>query len=500
VEKSLSTIQQLEKEISLKNEQIIKLSNDQFSFIQEQKEFEKCKKQFEFQVDFFTKRLEEEMLLNEQKDQVIQEFEKALLLIREEKKNMQQIAQEISQQNELLHRRIYELEKKESIINNTKFSNTTMMTTMTTATTSSSNSSSSSSSSSRKTTSYTSQEMADQVNRLYLDHTTTTVGLPPHKVAFSIRAHATEVNSICFNQSGKVIFSASSDGTVRAWDLLSKGRAIGEYRPLGTSQPLICVRVSENGEMVLGTGCDRKCFIWRVGPGRVIQTLTGHKGKVLTGDFFFTTQNSCQVITGASDRSMRVWDLSRGKSLQTINCRSSCNDIALASGGSGGTQFASAHQDGAVRFWDQRNRNMVHEMTNLHTDQVTCVSFATEESGTSSISGGNLLTNSRDHTLKLIDPRMFKTLQEFSHPNYQTGFDWSKTCLSPDGLYACGGSSNGSIFVWNTITSKLEKELTMGHQGSIACTLWRSTASADGQQQQIASCDKNGFLVLWEAS
>ncbi|RHY34969.1 hypothetical protein DYB32_000526 [Aphanomyces invadans] len=67
----------------------------------------------------------------------------------------------------------------------------------------------------------------------------------------SIRAHATEVNSVCFSGSGKVAFTASSDGTVRAWDSYSC-QAKADYRGLGMSQPLICVRVSEDGELVLG--------------------------------------------------------------------------------------------------------------------------------------------------------------------------------------------------------------------------------------------------------
>ncbi|ETV90164.1 hypothetical protein H310_15003 [Aphanomyces invadans] len=68
----------------------------------------------------------------------------------------------------------------------------------------------------------------------------------------SIRAHATEVNSVCFSGSGKVAaFTASSDGTVRAWDLCSC-QAKADYRGLGMSQPFICVRVPEDGELVLG--------------------------------------------------------------------------------------------------------------------------------------------------------------------------------------------------------------------------------------------------------
>ncbi|GLE04020.1 hypothetical protein PINS_up012931 [Pythium insidiosum] len=161
-------------------------------------------------------------------------------------------------------------------------------------------------------------------------------------------------------------------------------RAMGEYRGTGTAHPLLCVRVSEDGEMVLGTGCDRKCFVWRVGTGRVFQTLTGHKGKVLAAEFSTLAPN--EVITGSSDRSLRVWDVAKGRSVQSVNCRSSCNDLAMALGG----QFASAHQDGAVRFWDARSKQPLRELSGLHADQVTSVSFSRD--------GNRLLTNSQDNT------------------------------------------------------------------------------------------------------
>ncbi|ETV92909.1 hypothetical protein H310_12922 [Aphanomyces invadans] len=185
----------------------------------------------------------------------------------------------------------------------------------------------------------------------------------------SIRAHATEVNSVCFSGSGKVAFTASSDGTVRAWDSYSC-QAKADYRGLGMSQPLICVRVSEDGELVLGTGCDRICQVWRVGTGRIAHTLLGHKGKVYAAEFML--DGSTEVLTGGADRSIRVWDVSNGRNLQTFSCRSTCNDLAVAPGG----LVASAHQDGAARFWDARTKAPVFEWTDLHADQVTSVSFS----------------------------------------------------------------------------------------------------------------------------
>ncbi|ETV75991.1 hypothetical protein H257_09945 [Aphanomyces astaci] len=135
--------------------------------------------------------------------------------------------------------------------------------------------------------------MLDPSNHPSLDNTsnnTTNTRHPPTSLVSSssaadvtmlqhgkcIRAHATEVNSVCFSGSGKVAFTASSDGTVRAWDSFTC-QAKADYRGLGMSQPLICVRVSEDGELVLGTGCDRICQVWRVGTGRIAHTLLGHK-------------------------------------------------------------------------------------------------------------------------------------------------------------------------------------------------------------------------------
>ncbi|RMX65002.1 hypothetical protein DD238_005036 [Peronospora effusa] len=472
-QKYLVTIQRLEHEVADKNAQLASYTGQQLALVSESKTLLQERDKRELQLELATKRLDEEIVLSLEKDKALKELDAALLLARDELKRHILLLENSEKETERLRKRNAELEmqvqEKNALLHEWIQSEehpspalTAMMT----------------------------QETAENMSHLLLNEeegVNRKAKLVTH-VTHSIRAHATEVNSVCFNTSGKILFSGSSDGTVRAWEAeagaLSSPRALGEYRGVGTAHPLLCVRASEDGALVLGTGCDRKCFVWRVGTGRVMQTLTGHKGKVLAAEFSPVLPH--EVITGSSDRSLRVWDVMRGVRLQTISCVSSCNDIAAPSGANATfVQFASAHQDGAVRFWDTRTRRCVQELQGVHTEQTTSVSFG----------GNELLTNSRDHSLRVIDPRTYGVLRELRHKDYQCGFDWSQASLSPDGLYALAGGASGILFVWNARTGKLEKQLKSGptgHYGAIACCVWRP----DGQG--VATCDKNGVVVLWE--
>ena len=82
--------------------------------------------------------------------------------------------------------------------------------------------------------------------------------------------------------------------------------------------------------------------------------------------------------------------------------------------------------------------------------------------GAGPVDNTELLTNSRDNTIKLIDLRMFNVIRTFSADTYRTGMNWAKSDFSPDGEYVVAGSQDGSVMIWNAHTGKLEKTLR-GH-------------------------------------
>uniref|UniRef100_M4C2J6 Uncharacterized protein n=1 Tax=Hyaloperonospora arabidopsidis (strain Emoy2) TaxID=559515 RepID=M4C2J6_HYAAE len=477
----LATIQRLEREVMEKNVLLASYAGRQLEIVSESKTLLQGRDQWEQRLQLATRKLEDETLLSLEKDKALQELDAVLSVLREELLRQRNLLEKSEMETDRLRKQNAELETQVQ-------EKSALLHEWIQATSGERGGEAPTSALEARTT----QERSESMTQLLDESGGSSQSGPRAKLitqtTHSIRAHATEVNSVCFNASGKILFSGSSDGTVRAWESeagsSSAPRALGEYRGVGTAHPLLCVRASEDGALVLGTGCDRKCFVWRVGTGRVMQTLTGHKGKVLAAEFSPVSPH--EVLTGSSDRSLRVWDVLRGVRLQTISCVSSCNDIAARSGADAGfVQFASAHQDGAVRFWDTRTRHCVQELHGLHTDQTTSVSFG----------GNELLTNSRDHSLCVVDPRTYGVLRKLRHDDYKCGFDWGQASLSPDGHYALAGGASGVLFVWNARNGKVEQQLKSrpnGHHGAVACCVWRP----DGQG--AASCDKNGSVVLWE--
>ncbi|GLE07096.1 hypothetical protein PINS_up016965 [Pythium insidiosum] len=230
--------------------------------------------------------------------------------------------------------------------------------------------------------------------------------------------------------------------------------------------------------MVLGTGCDRKCFVWRVGTGRVFQTLTGHKGKVL----------GRRVLDARAERGHHgvlgplAARLGRRQGPQRAvgQLPLELHDLAMALAAS----LRARTRTAPCASGTPRSKQPLRELSGCTPTRSRPWSFSRD--------GNRLLTNSRDNTLQLLDTRTFESVVTLRHDAYHAGFDWAQASLSPDGAYAAAGGANGHVFLWNTISGKLERELSTGHQGAVACCVWRP--DGDG----LASCDKNGCLVLWD--
>lgn len=73
-----------------------------------------------------------------------------------------------------------------------------------------------------------------------------------------------------------------------------------------------------------------------------------------------------------------------------------------------------------------------------------------------------LLASIRDENcLKMIDIRMNQVTETFCCEDYRPGYDWARAIFSPDidHQFVCAGSADGSVIIWNSISTKVEKVL-----------------------------------------
>jgi autophagy-related protein 16 len=145
----------------------------------------------------------------------------------------------------------------------------------------------------------------------------------------------------------------------------------------------------------------------------------------------------------------------------------------------GGNTCVSGHLDNNLRVWDLHSGKAIKEMTGIHSGQVTGICISRDRN--------QLLTTSRDNTLKLIDARMWDVVKTLSAETFRVGLNHSKSTLSPDGHYALSGSQNGDVFGWNTVTGQVESILKV-HSLPICGVVWGSGSkviSADAKNVTI---------------
>ena len=105
--------------------------------------------------------------------------------------------------------------------------------------------------------------------------------------------------------------------------------------------------------------------------------------------------------------------------IRTMFTFASVNDVCLLD--FDGSTIASGHFDNNLRFWDARSGNCVKEVQGIHLGQITSVCPSPE--------GTQILTASRDNTLRIVDVRTYETLSVLHADGYKTGTNWSKACF-----------------------------------------------------------------------
>ena len=122
-----------------------------------------------------------------------------------------------------------------------------------------------------------------------------------------LEAHSNAANAIAFSADGRYALFASSDRTVRLYDI-DAGRDLRRF--IGHTASVWAVAFSPDGKRALSGSADATVRLWDVETGREIKRLTGHEALVTAVAF---SPDGRQALSGGYDHNVILWDLESGQ-------------------------------------------------------------------------------------------------------------------------------------------------------------------------------------------
>jgi len=216
-----------------------------------------------------------------------------------------------------------------------------------------------------------------------------------------------------------IVATGSMDATIRLWDL-SKAR----YEPQDNrinkdggdeDEDPLAFGSQEDEQMLPPPGTMKDCPLF---------TLEAHVDEVTALHFKGDT-----LISGSADKTLRQWDLEKGRCVQTLDVMWAAAQASATMGSSEGAwrqtgrvpdvsaDFVGAVQvfdaalacgtaDGMVRLWDLRS-GQVHRSLVGHTGPVTCLQF----------DDVHLVTGSLDRSIRIWDLRTGAIHDAYAYDN-----------------------------------------------------------------------------------
>lgn len=296
----------------------------------------------------------------------------------------------------------------------------------------------------------------------------------PNRLLLKFEAHDGEVNAVQFSPAGRILCTGGGDRKVKIWEF-TRDQALLRGTLGGSNATIMSLDMDTEENLVLAASNDFSSRVWTLGDQRLRHTLTGHSRKVLAAKFLGDTG---RVASGSHDRTLKIWDLRSRACIRTIFAGSSCNDLVASD--SAGTTIISGHFDKRLRFWDARAESSANEI--VLGGLISSLDLSADRC--------QLLCCVRDDTIKLLDVRMNQVLVSFQDDNFKVACDWTRAKFSPDASYVAVGSHDGTLFIWNTQTAKLEKKLKEMSSPIIACS-WNPSGD------YIASSDRDKRICVW---
>ncbi|MBD2187218.1 serine/threonine-protein kinase [Pseudanabaena mucicola] len=288
-----------------------------------------------------------------------------------------------------------------------------------------------------------------------------------------LQAHTDAVQSVALSPNGKMIASASDDGTVKIWDLA--GDSAVPTKQIKDQGGWVRSVVFLSDRQIITAGQDKNIKIIDLASGKVAKTLTGHTNLI---NSIAIAKARDLLVSGSYDNTVNIWQISTGKLLRSLKGhKDRVWGVAVSPDGK---LAVSASRDKTLKVWEISTGKTLQTLVG-HEDAVTCVLVTPD--GKQVISGGN------DKLIRVWDIASGKQL--YSLAAHEDGI--GAISITSDAKYLISGSkdSPNSIRLWNLQTRASIWNL-IGHTDLVTSMVLTN----DNLQLITGSQDRN--VDIWE--
>jgi eukaryotic-like serine/threonine-protein kinase len=294
---------------------------------------------------------------------------------------------------------------------------------------------------------------------------------PMFSVVRTIAAHRAAAYFVCFSPDGKLLATASADGTARVWDV-ETGQL--RFNLAGHTNEVNCVVFAPDGKTLATASEDGTVRLWDGSTGAFRETLWKHDCEVV--GVAFNPANG-QLACSARDGVLTIWDCTSSHLIETIHAHSGrkIDDLTFSPDGK---LLATAGADSTVGL--RRSSAPSDPFVGFKVYDPLAVGFSHD---------GQFLAVGHMNGARIFSVRTGEFVSQIHFPGqYVRSVQFSADDSS---LLTVGDQSTASLV-----------DLTTGETwdpfGTPAAVLWCAAVSPSGKL--VATTDSTGKLVIWDCS